>query len=115
MLSSWRELTEEGESDFLTEVIDIFLGNTPAIITDMRRASFAGDQNTVQRLAHKLRGSSSNLGARSMAELCAVLEERARDEQPVDSKELLGQLEKEFSKVKSTLQKEWRLPAHSSA
>ena len=115
MLSSWRDLTEEGESDFLTEVIDIFLDSTPTIIEDLREASFRGDADAVQRLAHKLKGSSSNLGARSMAELCAALEDFANRGKPGDSKELLGQLEKEFTVVKNTLQKEWRIQAHSNA
>jgi CheY-like chemotaxis protein/HPt (histidine-containing phosphotransfer) domain-containing protein len=110
MLSSWRDLTEDGENDFLTEVIDIFLENTPPMLKEMNEATKNKDARTLQRLAHKLKGSSSNLGAKSMAELCATLEEEASRGQLADAPKLVRDLEGEFAKVSQALRSEWRVP-----
>jgi PAS domain S-box-containing protein len=109
ILNSYRELTNENETDFLTEVIDIFLENTPPLLQQLKAAVMNQDIRSFQRLAHKLKGSSSNLGAKSMAKFCESLEKLGLKSQVDGSEQLVTQLETEFEHVKHALENEWRI------
>jgi two-component system sensor histidine kinase/response regulator len=111
MLNTWRNLTEEGESDFLTEIIDLFIENTPPLISEIHKA-FA-EQNAVQlqRFAHKLKGSSANVGAKSMASLCEELEEIGLQQSILRAEPILNRLEDEFLAVKYSFINDWRIQA----
>jgi HPt (histidine-containing phosphotransfer) domain-containing protein len=111
ILKSYRELTSADESDFLTEVIDIFLENTPPLIAELKQAVEAADPRKFQRLAHKLKGSSSNLGAKSLAKLCEMLERMGMQLETTGSQEILHRIEDEFTHVKHALHTEWRVQA----
>jgi PAS domain S-box-containing protein len=109
MLTSWRNLTEEGESDFLNEIIDLFLENSPSIIADLRRSLDGKDAETFQKCAHKLKGSSSHVGAKSMASLCETLEGLGRERKLEGAAPWVGKLLAEFEAVKKSLLKDWRI------
>jgi len=111
ILNSYRELTNEGDNDFLNEVIDIFLENTPPLIHDLKNAVHAGDTRVFQKLAHKLKGSSSNLGALSMAKLCEGLERLGLQSKVDGSTQIMSELESEFQHVRRLLQEDWRIHA----
>jgi two-component system sensor histidine kinase/response regulator len=111
ILNSYRELTNGNEADFLTEVIDIFLDNTPPLIGELRDAVVAKDSRKFQKLAHKLKGSSSNLGAKSLAKLCEGLERLGMQQATEGSLDIVSKIEDEFHHVKHALQTEWRINA----
>jgi HPt (histidine-containing phosphotransfer) domain-containing protein len=73
-----RQLTPPGEPDVLNEILTVFLAEVPRRI-DRLKASWAGrDAPEVQRAAHSLKGSSGNIGADALYELCRAIDERAR-------------------------------------
>ncbi|MDD9950210.1 MAG: Hpt domain-containing protein, partial [Zetaproteobacteria bacterium] len=76
-LESLRELNEPDEDDIVTELIDIFVCNSPNVLDNLKQAVSDGDRTMLKKLAHKLKGSCANLGAKKMRALCLELEEQS--------------------------------------
>lgn len=67
-----------GDNDFIASVIDAFLPQLERIPGEVREALAGGDEEDVARLAHSLKGSSANVGAQDVSEICRNLEKAAR-------------------------------------
>ncbi|MBI4404048.1 MAG: Hpt domain-containing protein [Deltaproteobacteria bacterium] len=59
------------------------------------------------RLAHKLRGSAANIGAKLLAQTCLRVEESAKNSSHCD--ELLGTLDSQFEFTKGQLLTDWAI------
>ena len=66
-----------GDEGFLTEVGQLFVDCSPAMVNDIRVALARSDGATAQRAAHTLKGSVSNFGALALVELLQKLEAAA--------------------------------------
>ncbi len=78
VLSGLRELQAEGEPDFLTELIDLFLEDSAVLMMDIEHGLEIGDLKSIQHAAHTLKGSSGSLGASSFSRMCIEMEKAAR-------------------------------------
>lgn len=107
LLQSYRNLSDD-EPGFLDEVIDLFLEHAPTIMQDLRSVSDGKDPVRLQKLAHKLKGSASNLGAIQMAKICQIMEDRAKNLKAEEISPLLGDLEQEYGLVSKALQSHWK-------
>ena len=74
-----RELRElaSGDESLLQELIDLFLSSAPVSMAQMRHAAEDEDFTHLQRAAHTLKGSSGQMGAVRMQELCGIIESLA--------------------------------------
>ncbi|MGA8222978.1 MAG: response regulator [Candidatus Acidiferrales bacterium] len=68
----------EGDRDLLEEIVRIFAEECPKTIAEIHRAFDTNDAPLLERLAHTLKGSSSNLGALVLPQSAAALEQMAR-------------------------------------
>ncbi len=98
------ELQEEGEEDFVVELIDLFLRDTPLRIEAIKEATINSDTQALRREAHNLKGSCSNLGIRQMASLSSELEEDGHRKESIEA--ILARLEREFGCVCAVLEVE---------
>ncbi len=57
----------------------------------------------MERVAHALKGSSGNMGAKGMASICAKLEEAGSAGDLSRAPELLARLDAEFGRVRQAL------------
>ena len=73
-LLALRELNSPGQTDIVTQLIDLFLETTPENIENLGRSIATQQQEKTLRFAHKLKGSCSNLGAEKAAYLCEKIE-----------------------------------------
>ena len=71
-LDNFREL----DTDMSTAraIVQLFLADTPAQMVALARAQANGDTVALAALAHALRGSASNLGAVTLAQVCTEIE-----------------------------------------
>jgi HPt (histidine-containing phosphotransfer) domain-containing protein len=77
VLDTLRQLTLPGEPDVLTDVLRLFLDEAPKKIRALQAAFDAGDAPQMARLAHSLKGSSGNIGAGALMDVCRRLDELA--------------------------------------
>jgi PAS domain S-box-containing protein len=76
-----QTLRDLGGSEFLTEVIDAFLADAPALLASLRSSLERQDTEELRRAAHTLKSNGATLGAGAFAELCRTVEQHARDGQ----------------------------------
>jgi PAS domain S-box-containing protein len=67
-----------GRSDLVSEVIDVFLTDAPAMLTRLRNAALAGDVKELAAAAHGLKGSAGLFSQGEAYERVRALEMRAR-------------------------------------
>ena len=104
VVESLRRLTPPGEPDVLTEILTVFLSEVPRRIDRLKASWRAGQSTDVQRAAHSLKGSSGNIGADALYEVCRAIDERAKaGELRLD--ELISALDREYGKVETEIKR----------
>jgi CheY-like chemotaxis protein/HPt (histidine-containing phosphotransfer) domain-containing protein len=105
LLDGVRELRAPGEPDPLAELIDLFLSDTPPRIARILDTFKAGDVVELERAAHSLKGSSSNLGAKCLAAACTELVNVTRDGKLPEAS-LIARILSEFERLKPALEEQ---------
>jgi signal transduction histidine kinase/CheY-like chemotaxis protein/HPt (histidine-containing phosphotransfer) domain-containing protein len=102
-LAHLSELAPDGDESFLDRLFNTFLNNAMATIELLRKAASAGNAQVLVQAAHSLKGSSRNVGARSLADISERLETLGNGESLAGANEWIDQLEQEFCRVKGAL------------
>ena len=97
-----REVTM-GDDEFLAELIDLFLNDTPTQLQALRNAVGTGDAEGVAAAAHRLKGSSGNMGAESLSALCLHVEKSSSGNQLEGLPQLVEEVGEEFAQVREIL------------
>lgn len=103
LLSAFEELQSDDGSDLIVELIDLYLQDLPQRVTIIRQAAIATEWVSLKRAAHALKGSSSSLGIRQVAEICHKLEWLDRQDSPASVATLLQLLEYEVAMASASL------------
>jgi HPt (histidine-containing phosphotransfer) domain-containing protein len=85
-LALLSEMAEMGV-DGLRELIEMYLAQADEMLGTMQKAIAADQADEVERLAHKLAGSSAACGAAEMMHLLRGLEENGREKRMTDAAE----------------------------
>src|SRR3989440_5087779 len=99
VLAELRQFQGEGEPDIVWELAEAFAFETPPLLKTLRQAVASGQPEQLKRAAHNLKGSSNNLGARTMATLSAELEIIGKNGTVERGEELVTRLEQEYQRV----------------
>jgi HPt (histidine-containing phosphotransfer) domain-containing protein len=102
VLKSFEEAQEEGEPDFVIELIDLYLVEAPRIFRTIREGIATNCWPAAKRAAHSLRGSSGNLGILQIAAIAKDLE-HCDETTDTPAEQLLQDLEAEFVRVEKIL------------
>jgi two-component system sensor histidine kinase/response regulator len=90
-------------SDLKLKLAELFVRDTGKRLEELRDAFQRGDIPAVARLAHAIKGSAGNLGARHLAQLCADIETRAEAAEFDVTSESLDRLQREFTRARAAL------------
>lgn len=88
VIATLKSLQEATGGDFLTKVYSIFQTQTKHNLELLKRAADAGDFTTVRSLAHGIKGSCLQIGAKSMSDLAREIEgfaEKQMSKQVIDA------------------------------
>lgn len=91
-------LQEIMEDDF-HELIHTFLEDSEMRIPQLRVQLAAADSEALRLTAHSLKGSSSNLGAKPLADLCFRVEQQAAQQKLDGLEDTLDEIDEEFARV----------------
>jgi HPt (histidine-containing phosphotransfer) domain-containing protein len=89
------------EGEYAT-LLDVYLRDSEQRIAQLRLRleAEAPDLQELSLTAHSFKGSSSNMGALRLSELCQQLEERARQGEVAGLEALIGSIASEFATVR---------------
>jgi HPt (histidine-containing phosphotransfer) domain-containing protein len=98
-----ENLVATTDMDFVKELIDAYLDDSPALINEMKTALEDDDAATFRRAAHTLKSSSASLGVLALSEISKELEQigKAENLDKVDGR--LDQLISIFEQVEVEL------------
>jgi PAS domain S-box-containing protein len=103
VIEGLRALRQPGGEDPVKELVGLFLADATPRVQKMA-ACVAEDQiATLGQLAHGLKGSASNLGARGLANYCLQLEKAAHIGSRAEAAELVRSVELEYARVRALL------------
>jgi HPt (histidine-containing phosphotransfer) domain-containing protein len=99
----YNNLVEMVGDDFIGELLDTYLEDTPMLIGEMRQSLSQGNAPAFQRAAHSLKSSSASFGAVALADLARELEYLGRAGQLDGAAPKLEQLEAAYVRVEQAL------------
>lgn len=78
-LTVFTELKATTGAEFVAELVDTFIEETPGILTELRTARSVGDAERFRRAAHSLKSNAHAFGAIRLAVLARDLEVNGLD------------------------------------
>ena len=106
IVAQLRELSIPGEIDALQECVDIFLQTSPEILKDLRMHFDSNEVAMVARAAHSLKGSSGNIGADRLSDLCLQIETTVEHGELGSLERRVGAVESEYHELSKVLMHE---------
>jgi signal transduction histidine kinase/DNA-binding response OmpR family regulator/HPt (histidine-containing phosphotransfer) domain-containing protein len=95
-----------GDRKFWLELVEVFLGEMPARIDQLRALIEDGDAEEVENLAHSIKGSCAEMLAEPMRQVSQALELCGRERNLVDAPELLDKLIDSYRELEEVLLRE---------
>ncbi|BBH45093.1 Hpt domain-containing protein [Pseudomonas sp. KU43P] len=90
-----RDLQEVMEEGYL-QLLETFLEDSERRLCQLHGARTADE---LGRVAHSFKGSSSNMGAVELAQLCQQLEQRVKDRSLYGIEDLINRIDQEYLEV----------------
>ncbi len=90
------DIGRQTDPGFLQQVLDMFMKQAPADIEEIRKALEAGDFTALWKIAHKLKGTSLNIGALRLSSVCREIERKGRNLETTGMYGLVMQLETDY-------------------
>jgi len=103
VLDELLSLADDGDPELLVDLIKMFLDDSPSKVDAIQEGLAVGDFDKAERAAHSLKGSSGNLGARIVQELCEQLQTSTRAHQLDQSRKLAPQLAEHYEDAAAAL------------
>lgn len=92
VLDELLSFADDGDPELLVDLIQMFLEDSPSKVEAVNEGLAVGDFDKAERAAHSLKGSSGNLGARLVQDVCEKLQQSTRAHELETSRELAPKL-----------------------
>ena len=98
-------ISDDGDPELLLDLIQMFLEDGPAKVAAVTEGLLTGDFEKAERAAHSLKGSSGNLGARLLQDVCENLQLSTRNHRLEESRRLAPELKNRFAEAEVALRR----------
>jgi HPt (histidine-containing phosphotransfer) domain-containing protein len=105
VLDELLSFADDGDPELLLDLIQMFLDDSPSKVAAVQEGLDNGDFEKAERAAHSLKGSSGNLGAHLVQDVCEKLQISTRNQQMDESKQLAPQLAAHYAAAEEALRK----------
>ena len=105
-LDNIRSLSTDSHENILSQIIDIFIQDTPQQISNLGQALRENDINRVKSIAHSLKSGCANLGAMKLSAMLKTLELKAHGNGSKEDNLTIENIFEEFTQVKDYLRKQ---------
>ena len=102
-IEALRALSPGDGGEFLRELIEIYLQDTPKRLTELEQALASLDAPAFTRAAHTIKGSSSNFGAGRLSKLALEIELQGKTGNLPASADSCARLKTEYALVVQAL------------
>ncbi len=89
----------DGDTDLLNQIIDVMMSDIPKYMASIREAVAKGESEVLERYAHQLAGSISNLRCGLVVEPARLLERLGREKRLSEVSEPMVQLESDVDRL----------------
>jgi HPt (histidine-containing phosphotransfer) domain-containing protein len=103
-MTTFEELKQMSGEDFIDELVDTFLEDSPKLVTEMKSALRTNDTDTFRRAAHSLKSNSATFGATRLSEMSRELEVLGKEHRLSEAEKLLPPVEDTLQAVCAELQ-----------
>jgi CheY-like chemotaxis protein/HPt (histidine-containing phosphotransfer) domain-containing protein len=93
-----------GDTEIAKTVIEVFLEDIPKQIESMKYSLETSDAETVERIAHSIKGAAANIGGEAVRELAAEIENACKDGRFDAVAGCCPKLELQFNRLKQAIQ-----------
>ena len=98
-----------GDRALASEVVGLFLADSPQLLTQLSDAIAAGDAGRAEKFAHTLKGSSGSMGGETLSKIAAQMQEAGSEGNLPRLTELLPDARTALQKLSSLLEQEFAL------
>ena len=93
ILHEIKQLQQPNQPDLVRHIVEIYLNDSPRLITEIQTAVASQNFDVLRRNAHALKSSSAHIGALSLSEIARELEVRGRTQDLQHINDLLNKIE----------------------
>jgi two-component system, sensor histidine kinase and response regulator len=104
----------EGDRDLFEELVTLFSEETMKTMQEIQDAVRKGNSKALERLAHTVKGASSNIGAVGVSRAALALEQHARTVGVKDAHRKITMLEAEIERLRPALESAVRRAPHGA-
>lgn len=102
-LEAIQKLGPDDGNDILKEVVSVYLDNTKNLLNSLEEAWLNGNIDTILRVSHSLKSSSSQIGAYRLAEMCKTVEQEALLRRYDSSGKSLAEIKSQYTEIQKEL------------
>lgn len=95
--------SDDGDAELLLDLIGMFLDDGPTKVQSITEGLNNGDFEQMERAAHSLKGSSGNLGAKQLQDVCEQMQVASRQHQLEAARQLTGEIAAAFASADQAL------------
>jgi len=106
VLDELSKVRTNGKPELLTRVINLYLTESPKLLQKLKAAAGAANAAEIAGVAHSLKSSSANVGAKALSRYCADLEASARRADTDEARKIVAKVESEHGSVQNALAEE---------
>jgi HPt (histidine-containing phosphotransfer) domain-containing protein len=104
-MTTFEELKEVSGADFIDELVDTYLEDSPKLMAEMKSSLQSGDAETFRRAAHSLKSNSATFGASHLSGMAKELEMLAKENRLAEAGEKLPTVEEVLHAVEAELRR----------